>query len=1108
MSRHATLAPTGGRAARPHPPVRAQAGSALDRLGNSGLQRTARRVQAKAVVGHADDPAEAQADAIADQVVGGSCCTSCAPAGCGDSSDGPPGDEPVLRREAADGASGAGGSDASHALTSGLGGGGHALPAALRSEFEPVLGGDFSRVRLHTDRAAGESARVLGAHAYAYGNDIAFAPGRYRPEEREGRRLLVHELVHVMQQGDVVRRDEAKTSSDANDDACHAPPGFSGPLQQCTVSESGNLDWKPPQPAGESLYYRGYILTADPTYLRYVMARIIADLDFFFAWVYINQLEEALKAGTYEHPIEDSDGNRKNAELSDSELALAKVVHPLLEPIRKQLQSEYETFADQVRTAAVIRLRANYAALGAWTWYVDSLLPKQLMGQTLAVQELTRYEKFRDSGQKWTPHGSNLDLYEQWSWTASPYRRAYKEMLGTDRIHGGCMDCHVSKTLDEWEQKDPLWATRESGIAPALRMKGYAAFEKEMPSPAPVVPGAQSAPLSVPPDYYQDAGPKRPGTQAMLSSIDEIKSKIVPLGEAAYRVLPRDVLNSSLTPENLVAKVLANIEKRRAGYLELIAAIEAHSIDWLRLRAMVDGLVLLADPHVQIMVAGALQRQQQAESDAEVFGIVGGIASALLTIFPPTAPLGLALGFGLAVQGVAQGWETYQQGQFFDQGIGGGVFTREQEDAAEMMKAMGVLTMAISAFDIAGHGIQGVKMVRSGFGEATHLARIEAKVGENRVVVEGLDGESPRITVTDREGGIRVRNVADIETTAAMGTAEGADNAIRSSLSAELGPGERSALEATRNLEGAAAAEAGEEVLESELAVVGRRKPKPIAKGDYIEEVTLENGHTWRRRNDGRWCRFSDDPVCFVGVDPTSLSKGAALANQRNWPKPPDGHHWATGPNGEPFLRRNPGFAGTRQAYTPGQGFSDVVDAADTSHLPDISGTFDLPEPHVDNLGRSVQTAEGELGVPGTVHTHRSQSAQRAVSTGTGDDAGHLLGNRFGAPGDGRNLARQNWIANEVGTFKALEDYWDGQLRSGTRIRAKVSDFTRPGAERPYMRVAEWSETLADGTVKKNRLVFANFDTVESRTAAGYVPTSVPGGGKVLPGRWPDPVAP
>ena len=47
------------------------------------------------------------------------------------------------------------------------------------------------------------------------------------------------------------------------------------------------------------------------------------------------------------------------------------------------------------------------------------------------------------------------------------------------------------------------------------------------------------------------------------------------MGEAAYRVLPRDVLNSSLTPENLVAKVLANIEKRRAGYLELIAAIEA-----------------------------------------------------------------------------------------------------------------------------------------------------------------------------------------------------------------------------------------------------------------------------------------------------------------------------------------------------------------------------------------------------------------------------------------------------------------------------------------------------------------------------------------------------
>lgn len=59
---------------------------------------------------------------------------------------------------------------------------------------------DFGDVRIHTDSAADESARAVGALAYTVGRDVVFAAGRYAPASPEGRALLAHELTHVIQQ--------------------------------------------------------------------------------------------------------------------------------------------------------------------------------------------------------------------------------------------------------------------------------------------------------------------------------------------------------------------------------------------------------------------------------------------------------------------------------------------------------------------------------------------------------------------------------------------------------------------------------------------------------------------------------------------------------------------------------------------------------------------------------------------------------------------------------------------------------------------------------------------------------------------------------------------
>lgn len=78
---------------------------------------------------------------------------------------------------------------------------GSPLDPETRAEMEPRFGRDFSNVRVHTDAAASESARAVDALAYTVGSDVVFGAGQFSPHTDDGRRLLAHELTHVMQAG-------------------------------------------------------------------------------------------------------------------------------------------------------------------------------------------------------------------------------------------------------------------------------------------------------------------------------------------------------------------------------------------------------------------------------------------------------------------------------------------------------------------------------------------------------------------------------------------------------------------------------------------------------------------------------------------------------------------------------------------------------------------------------------------------------------------------------------------------------------------------------------------------------------------------------------------
>ncbi|MCK4783959.1 MAG: DUF4157 domain-containing protein [Desulfobacteraceae bacterium] len=79
-------------------------------------------------------------------------------------------------------------------------GNGQPLSGSSRSFMERRFGHDFNQVRVHTDKRAAESASSLRAKAFTLGQNIAFAHGHFAPGSTQGRRLLAHELTHVIQQ--------------------------------------------------------------------------------------------------------------------------------------------------------------------------------------------------------------------------------------------------------------------------------------------------------------------------------------------------------------------------------------------------------------------------------------------------------------------------------------------------------------------------------------------------------------------------------------------------------------------------------------------------------------------------------------------------------------------------------------------------------------------------------------------------------------------------------------------------------------------------------------------------------------------------------------------
>lgn len=211
-----------------------EGGPAMVQYNFSRLQihpKSALGIQAKLAIGEPNDVYEQEADRIAKRVMRTSAPEAQHPCGCGGACSECQSTLPYSKiggiQMKPTGAPSVAQASAPPIINEVLQSSGQPLDAQTRAHFEPRFGYDFSRVRIHADAKAGESAQALHALAYTVGPDLVFGAGQYEPRSESGQHLLAHELTHVVQQAQGLQRgiqrqdDEKQKTTPTRDEFVH-----------------------------------------------------------------------------------------------------------------------------------------------------------------------------------------------------------------------------------------------------------------------------------------------------------------------------------------------------------------------------------------------------------------------------------------------------------------------------------------------------------------------------------------------------------------------------------------------------------------------------------------------------------------------------------------------------------------------------------------------------------------------------------------------------------------------------------------------------------------------------------------------------------------------
>jgi hypothetical protein len=778
------------------------AASGLHALGNQALQRlfAAGAIRAKLEVSQPGDPDEQEADRIAEQVVSGArpqpVRQSCAACSAGGATCPKCEQEHRVRRKEARGHA----PQQSPPLRSqipALRGGGQPLAPSVRAFFEPRFGVDFSRVRVHNDSQAHESARVLQAKAFTLGQDIVLGAGQFAPESPDGRRLLAHEMAHTLQ-----------------------PPGdrTSVTLRRAPLDPANPNAWD---------WYGSEAHRKDPSFLQTVAAAPGAAKD----------AQQKLATAQVPTTEEEREAFEQRA------LALIRLnAVAMVGQHRGELAARKKQFEDMAANPQPTAGPASSVGGGANPKAADTAAAIRTAAQTVTrlSAEKSLLEELRDAiaGAVRVNAGPEaIDEEYQTLWAKaqpSSVPWALQRLLETrNRLHGGGL-AWGSKKVVLMDLRNDLRKLREKqiqGIDLSLALT-YNSF--------PFLADLKAT--------WIETGKEDAGTSGKVKAFGlGLASTVVP-GLAPYAAwVAHDVFRKDAPPDDqtLLRAVGASFERLLQNTDEAIVKVGSGGIHPLDLpgavaaargglpEALRPELDRLKDEHEAAKFAAEMI---MALGIAVLTGLSGGLAGVGLAAY--------ATGAGVAAAGVGVAQLGSQLKDMLDRQTLAAASTNPEGtllgvSAPNLFEwTMFGVAALLTAADLAVLARE-IRALKPAFNEEAHLptAKSEPHGGAS------AEGEPAK--------GQRPSDPAGTPDTSALEPGQ-----VKPANAAEA-----------RILEGGKGdAVPSVEQIDSEMAVVQRAEPKKIPGKDYVEEVELPNGHTWRRTSDGHWCRFSNGRICVPAV--------------------------------------------------------------------------------------------------------------------------------------------------------------------------------------------------------------------------------------------------
>jgi hypothetical protein len=965
---------------------------------------------------------------------------------------------------------------------------GRPLPDGTRRYFETRFSTDFRAVRVHDDNAAGQASRSLGALAFARGRDIWFSAGAYDTSTDGGRRLLAHELAHVAQQNPGIGRRAAAVPSPGTEagngppsvpaqaadlratasvssaprsvhmaadaarrpaddrDPSGIPATMNSPVRiqrcgidspcDCTPDDQWNgphrsaIDHGPDDPlersadetARKALHSampgtaarEEVPASVRPSFGPAVIQRSGLDPANVAAWDWYARerhrrdpsfLETVSAAAGAAQQIEKQLATTQVPKTDDERKAFERQVLTLIRldavklvgqhrselAARKQQFEEMATAPPGGAQSATAGADVNYRAadlanairaaaayvtrLNAEKWALDDL--RAVINRTVHVDSGPEAidEEFRTLWRAAQPNSAPFALQRLLE------AQVKLQSPGLSWTSKKMVLIHLSDDLYKLRTRQ----TQGIDIALALTFTSFP-FLADV-NPWWITTGKHLSPTSMKTAAYG------------LSLVSLISPAMAP--DAA--VVVYEVFKTGKPPDDqtLLASVRTSFDRLLNNTDEAIAKVGSGDIHPLDL----PGAVAAARSGLPEALRPELDRLKQ-EHEVAKFATEMILALGMAVLTGLTG--GLA-GIGLAAYATATGAAAA--------GIGVAQLGAQLKDMLDRQTLAGASTdpnaplLGVSAPSLFEWTMFGVSAVLT----AADLAALARELGAFKPAFK----EEPRVTAGQGEAsaGPKVGEpTADRPSTPAAADKPLEPGTVRPRNSAEARLLDAGRTEAVPSLE----------QLDTELAVVERTEPRKLGSGEYVEEVQLPNGHTWRRSADGNWCRFSDGRICvpgFPGKGTSEVIKSAEDVDKLLEPL-------------RPQLERPPVTVRTPEDLAMWELYNDYFAERVSSMRGDLQavGRTERDLPRDFESFRKTYTDNPEL-----VNALRGRLAQ----SGTGEVLSKLTGGKVA-----QNLGISKVAEPAIGEVVYPDFVWQEEGKGYTAMSSKNRDFSRmTGAE-------------------------------------------------------------